>query len=68
MKISHLLAAADMVSPMGEQNWVRDIILPCPLFGEVLKVSPRSKLRFSNVISLLANYKMNNMYACSPPL
>ena len=55
-------AVVETASPMGEQNWVRDIIwMPGPLFDEVLKVSLRSKTRFSNMISLLANYIMNNL-------
>lgn len=64
MKFSSFFSAAavEAASPMGEQKWVRDIIwMPGPLFDEVLKVSLRSKLRFSNMISLLANYIMNNL-------
>lgn len=62
MFFSHFLAAVKTVLPMGEQKWVRDIIwMPGPLFDEVLKVSLRSKLRFSNMISPQANYIMNNL-------
>lgn len=35
--------------------------MPGPLFDEMLRVSPRSELRFSNVIFLLANYAANNL-------
>lgn len=58
MKMSQFFIVAETVLPRGEQKWVRDIILPGPLFGEV---SLRSKFRFFIMISLLANYKMNNL-------
>lgn len=51
IKLEILLVSAETVLPMGDQKWVKDIIwMPGPLFDEVLKVSLRSKLRFSNVI------------------
>lgn len=53
---------AETVLAMGEKKWVRDIIWTLGLlFDEVFKVSLRSKLTFSNVISPLANYIMNNL-------
>lgn len=62
IKLEILLVSAETVLPMGDQKWAKDIIwMPGPLFDEVLKVSLRSKLRFSNVIFLLANYIMNNL-------
>lgn len=61
--LSNFITAVESLTPVGEQKWVRDIIwMPGPLFDEVLKVSPRSKLRFSNMISLLVNYMLNNLW------